>query len=123
MGNDSTDINKLLQKSVIDPDFPDAPFEWTQDGAKRIAREEGLELTDVHWEVVRAMQHFYARHENSPTITLPELNDALEEHFHSKGGVKHLYTVFPGGPIAQSSRLAGLKAPAGTTVPGFGSVA
>lgn len=123
MGNDSTDINKVLQKSAPDPDFPCAPFEWTRDEAKRIASEEGLELTDMHWEVIRAMQRFYAHHENSPIITLPELNDALEEHFHSKGGVKYLYTLFPGGPIAQSCRLAGLKAPGGATVPGFGSVA
>jgi tRNA 2-thiouridine synthesizing protein E len=37
--------------------------------------------------------------------------------------MKYLYTLFPGGPIVQGCRLAGLKAPAGATDRGFGSVA
>jgi tRNA 2-thiouridine synthesizing protein E len=52
-----------------------------------------------------------------------ELQDALEEKFHHKGGMKYLFTLFPGGPVAQGCRLAGLKAPAGATDRGFGSVA
>ena len=32
-------------------------------------------------------------------------------------------TLFPGGPVAQGCRLAGLKAPAGAVDRGFGSVA
>jgi TusE/DsrC/DsvC family sulfur relay protein len=123
MENVSTDINKLIQGSPTDPDFPCAPFEWTRDEAKRIASEEGLELTDEHWEVIRALQRYYAQHENNAAINLRELHDALDEHFHPKGGVKYLYTLFPGGPIAQSCRLAGLKAPFMATDRGFGSVA
>ncbi|MDP2254416.1 MAG: TusE/DsrC/DsvC family sulfur relay protein, partial [Thiobacillus sp.] len=61
----STDINKLIQEPATDPDFPCAPFEWTRDEAKRSASEEGLELTDEHWEVIRALQRYYAQHENN----------------------------------------------------------
>jgi tRNA 2-thiouridine synthesizing protein E len=51
-----------------------------------------------------------------------ELHDALDENFHGKGGLKYLYQLFPGGPVAQGCRIAGLKAPAGATDKSFGSV-
>lgn len=119
----ATDINKMIQERATDPDFPHAPLEWSRENAKQIAREEGLELTEDHWEAIRALQHYYAQHEDDTVINLRELHDALDEHFHPKGGLKFLYTLFPGGPIAQSCRLAGLKAPFMATDPSFGSVA
>lgn len=51
-----------------------------------------------------------------------ELHDALDEKFHWKGGIGYLYRLFPGGPIAQGCRIAGLRAPAGAVDRGFGSV-
>jgi tRNA 2-thiouridine synthesizing protein E len=104
------------------PGFPHAPAGWTREAAVKVARDEGLDLDDNHWETVRALQEFYARHQDSP-IVLRELHDALDERFHTKGGKKFLYELFPGGPVAQGCRIAGLKAPAGTTDKGFGSVA
>ena len=118
----STDINQLIREPVTDPDFPHAPLDWTRDDALKIAREEGLKLTEGHWEVVRALQQYYAHHADDTTINLRDLHDALDEHFHQQGGVKYLYTLFPGGPIAQSCRIAGLKAPYIATDPSFGSV-
>jgi len=60
----STDINKLIQEPVTDPAFPHAPLDWTRDHAIEIAREEGLELKEDHWEVIRALQNYYAHHED-----------------------------------------------------------
>lgn len=123
MMDTSTDINKLIGDPVTDPDFPYAPLDWTREDAMKAAREENLELTDTHWEVIRALQSFYAHHEDTSVISLRELHDALDEHFHPQGGLKYLYTLFPGGPIAQSCRLAGLKAPFMASDRSFGSVA
>lgn len=119
----STDINQMIREPVIDPSFPHAPLDWTRDAAMTIAREEGLELTEDHWETIRALQNYYAQHQDETVINLRDLHDALDECFHPKGGLKFLYTLFPGGPIAQSCRLAGLKAPFMATDPSFGSVA
>ncbi len=119
----ATDINQLIREPVIDPDFPHAPLDWTRDDALAAAREEGLELSWNHWEAIRAMQAYYAQHEDETLIPLRELHDALDEHFHPQGGLKFLYTLFPGGPIAQICHLAGLKAPAIATDRSFGSVA
>jgi len=105
-----------------EPRFPHAPEGWTAAAAAETAKREGLALGEGHWAALRALQEYYARHE--PTaINLRELHDALDEKFHREGGIRHLYLLFPGGPIAQGCRIAGLKAPAGATDRGFGSVA
>ncbi|HEY9098764.1 MAG TPA: TusE/DsrC/DsvC family sulfur relay protein [Thiobacillus sp.] len=119
----STDINQLIRQSAPDPDFPHAPLDWTREEAEAVARQEKLTLTDNHWEAVRALQNYYAHHEDEATINLRNLHDALDEHFHQQGGLKFLYTLFPGGPIAQSCRLAGLQAPFIASDKGFGTVA
>jgi tRNA 2-thiouridine synthesizing protein E len=123
MLNISTDINKLTRESVTDPSFPHAPLDWVREDAIKIAREESLELTADHWEAIRAVQNYYAHHEDESVINLRDLHDALDEHFHQQGGLKFLYTLFPGGPITQSCRLAGLKAPYIAADRSFGSVA
>ena len=48
-----------------------------------------------------------------------ELHDALDVNFHGKGDIRYLYQIFPGGPVAQGCRIAGLKAPAGATDKSF----
>lgn len=119
----ATDINRLIQQTEIDPDFPYAPLDWSRDEAIAIAQAEGIKPTQSHWEAVRALQRYYAQHADEATINLRGLHDALDEHFHHQGGLRYLYTLFPGGPIAQVCRMAGLKAPAIASDPSFGSVA
>ncbi|MCF7989439.1 MAG: TusE/DsrC/DsvC family sulfur relay protein [Thiohalocapsa sp.] len=102
-----------------DPEFPDAPAEWSRETAHGAARADQVELTDDHWTVIRALQHFFADRD-SPNVR--ELHDALDERFHAKGGLKYLYGIFPGGPVAQGCRFAGLQAPASAVDKSFGSV-
>jgi tRNA 2-thiouridine synthesizing protein E len=103
------------------PGFPHAPPGWTRERALEAARGEKLAPGEDHWEMVRALQEYYARH-GKVAINVRELHDALEERFHRHGGMKYLFQLFPGGPVAQGCRLAGLKAPAGAADKGFGSV-
>jgi len=104
-----------------DPRFPHAPEGWTQAAAVEAARQEGIALVEEHWDAVRALQEYFARHEPT-TVNLRELHDALDEKFHRQGGIKRLYQLFPGGPVAQGCLIAGLKPPAGAIDRGFGSV-
>jgi len=105
-----------------DPKFPHAPEGWTPVAAVETAKSEGVSLSEEHWEVVRALQEYFAKHEPN-AIHLREMHDALDEKFHRAGGIRHLYMLFPGGPIAQGCRTAGLPVPAGAIDRGFGSVA
>jgi tRNA 2-thiouridine synthesizing protein E len=104
------------------PGFPHAPAGWTRAEAASAAQADGLEPAESHWEAVRALQEYFARHDDIPSINSRELHDALEEHFHSLGGMRYLYKLFPGGPVMQGCRIAGLQAPAGSADRGFGSV-
>jgi len=106
---------------ATDPDFPNAPAGWSQSEAARAAASEGLQPDASRWEVIRALQEYYARHDD-PTINTRDLHDALEERFHSEGGMKYLYLLLPGGPVSQGCRIAGLEPPAGSADKGFGSV-
>jgi tRNA 2-thiouridine synthesizing protein E len=101
--------------------FPFAPAQWTPAVAQVEADNQGLQLGEDHWNELRALQEYYSRHDEK-RINVRELHDALEERFHDKGGVKYLYELFPGGPIAQGCRLAGLEPPSGAEDRGFGSV-
>jgi len=101
------------------PDFPLAPEDWSPAEAEQQARSNGLEPGPDHWEAVRALQEYYARHE---AANVRELHDALDERFHARGGIKYLYQLFPGGPVAQGCQLAGLTPPAGASDASFGSV-
>ena len=99
--------------------FRDAPEDWMPAHARELAAEAGLKLTEDHWEVIRVLQGCY-KDEVSPRIRL--LRDALEARFAGKGGMKYLFGILPGGPIAQGCVLAGLKPPAGARDLSFGSV-
>ena len=105
--------------SVSAESFPHAPHAWDISVAEAVAREDGLTMTDDHWELIKALQEYYDKVEFPK---LREITDALEEHFHNKGGMKYLYKIIPGGPIAQGCRLAGLEVPAGAVDKSFGSV-
>lgn len=102
-----------------DARFPHAPEGWTSAAAEAMAGVDGLRLEEAHWELIRALQSFFATDE---TPNVRALHDALDEHFHAQGGIKYLYELFPGGPVAQGCRLAGLQAPAGAVDKSYGSV-
>lgn len=106
---------------VTDPNFPNAPAGWSQDEADSAAEAEGLQPDASRWDVIRALQEYYVRHDD-PTINTRDLHDALDERFHTAGGMKYLYRLFPGGPVSQGCRIAGLEPPAGSADKGFGSV-
>ena len=114
-------MNSMGGNGVENPDFPNAPAGWTQEQATSQATADGLSAGSEHWDMVRAPQEFYSKHDD-PRINSRELHDALEERFHSQGGMKYLYDLFPGGPVTQGCRLAGLEPPGGSTDTGFGSV-
>lgn len=100
--------------------FPNAPLNWDIKAAKETAISDGLKLSDDHWDLIRALQEYYRKVEFPK---LRQIKDALEEKFHSRGGMKYLYQIIPGGPVAEGCRLAGLSVPAGAVDKSFGSTA
>lgn len=114
-----SDIMNPNLQAERDPTFPHAPPDWTRATAEGVAKDEAIDLDSDHWELVRGLQSYFAKHE---TPNMRELHDALDEKFHVKGGLKYLYKILPGGPVAQGCRLAGIEPPPGSINSSFGSV-
>ena len=76
--------------------------QWNREVATDIAREEGIELTDKHWEVLSYLQEQYR---NEVPLTIRRVG---------KSGVvsiKEFYALFPEGPLKKASRIAGIPKP------------
>jgi tRNA 2-thiouridine synthesizing protein E len=77
--------------------------QWTREVAAELAKEEGIELTDKHYEVLEFLRQ---SHDKGETLTIRKVG---------KSGIvdiKGLYELFPGGPLKHSSKLAGIPKPA-----------
>ena len=118
-----TDINRyILNERAISQDPEGYLSElppWSTTRARELAAEEHIEMTDEHWNIVCFLRERFI-HEGQAKSGR-QLVAALEELYLDKGGRRYLYTLFPGGPVAQASRIAGLPLPAYTTDPHFGS--
>ena len=79
------------------------PEQWNEDIAKEIAREEEIELTDKHFEVLNFLREQSIAGES---LSIRKVgNSGIVD-------IKGLYQLFPGGPLKKSSRIAGIPKPA-----------
>ena len=71
--------------------------------AAEIAKEENLELTDKHFEVLDFIREKLAKGE---TITIRSVgNSGITD-------IKGFYTLFPGAPMKKAAKIAGIPKPA-----------
>lgn len=112
----STAANEWVPEHLSTTDFD----EWDEDVAKALAAAEGVELTDEHWDVVHYLRE-RCRTEGTE-CSARQVSQALAERYAEKGGKRYLYTLFPGGPVFQASKIAGIPMPAHVVDLSFGSV-
>ena len=77
--------------------------DWSKEIAAEMAKEDGIELTDKHYEVLEYLRDQEAA---GASLTIRRVG---------KSGItdiKGLYQLFPGGPLKKSSRIAGIPKPA-----------
>ena len=92
---------------------------WDRDQGLEQAGKEGLTLTDVHWEIIYFLRKRYVQYGDPESAR--EVAKDLEAAFADQGGEKFLRRLFPGGPVTQGSRVAGLPVPAYSVDPSFGT--
>ena len=92
---------------------------WSREIAQTQARLEGLgDLSETQWRVILALRGLYRK--NGRAENVRQLVRTLENEFAIEGGRRHLYEMFPAGPITQGSRLAGVPPPPNSSDPSFG---
>jgi tRNA 2-thiouridine synthesizing protein E len=93
---------------------------WTEQQARVIAAEEGIEMTPAHWEVVHFVREQCELAEGP--CNARKIIRAMQERFRDQGGKRYLYSLFPGGPVKQAVHIAGLPMPPETLDLSFGTV-
>lgn len=76
--------------------------DWNEEMAKEIAKEEDIDLTARHWDVLKYLQDQYKQ------------DVPLSIRKVGKSGVvdiKEFYALFPKGPLKISSKIAGIQKP------------
>jgi tRNA 2-thiouridine synthesizing protein E len=76
--------------------------QWSQEVAMSIAKEEGIELEEKHWQVLDYLQDQYKK-EIPITIRKVGKSGVVE--------IKEFYQLFPDGPLKKASRIAGIPKP------------
>lgn len=85
--------------------------DWTPEIARRLAIEDGIQLTDPHWTVINFLRDFYDDFQTAPPVRAM-VKTLRETHGSDIGNSAHLQQLFPEGPLRQASKLAGLPKPA-----------
>jgi tRNA 2-thiouridine synthesizing protein E len=77
--------------------------QWTKEIAAEIAKEEGIELTDKHFELIDFIRNKV------------EKGEALTIRGIGKSGIvdiKGFYQLFPGAPLKKATKISGVPKPA-----------
>ena len=88
--------------SVTDDGYMSDPNQWSKEIAVEIANEEGLSLTDKHFEVIEFIREKTAK------------GEALTIRSIGKSGIidtKGFYELFPCAPLNKATRIAGIAKP------------
>ena len=86
--------------------------EWTEDVAGAIAKQENIEMSQNHWEVVNFLRDYYNEYQIAPAVRV--LTKAIGKKLGAdKGSSQYLYELFPYGPAKQACKIAGLPKPTG----------
>jgi tRNA 2-thiouridine synthesizing protein E len=86
--------------------------DWDEDIASYLAQQEGVTMTDQHWEVITFLRDYYNEFQIAPAVRV--LTKAIGKKLGpEKGNSQYLYELFPYGPAKQACKIAGLPKPTG----------
>lgn len=97
---------ELLKTVQLDEEgFLVNPDDWTPELAEALAKEEGIELTEKHWQVIHFCREKAKETGASPTLREISVGTGIP--------IKDLFQLFPKAPAKRVARIAGLKKPQG----------
>ena len=90
--------------------FLRALSDWSEAAATELALQEGIALSEAHWEIIRLVQDFYSEFEISPAMR-PLIKYITQKLGTEKGRSLYLLKLFPQSPAKLISKIAGLPKP------------
>lgn len=76
--------------------------QWNKEVGIEIAKENSIELTDKHWEVLSYLQE---KHNKEETLSVRGIKKS------DVVNIKEFFALFPGGPLKISTMIAGIPKP------------
>jgi tRNA 2-thiouridine synthesizing protein E len=77
--------------------------DWSEELAKKLATQLGIELTDEHWKVLNSARAIEAESGSSPGLR--KISKRAETP------IKSIYKLFPDGPAKLIAKIAGIPKP------------
>lgn len=86
--------------------------DWSEEVAVVLSKQDDLELTERHWQLVNWIRSYYQENGTAPNLRVMTKNIGgdLGEEWSDK---KYLFDLFPYGPAKQAARYAGMPKPTG----------
>ncbi|BCD97629.1 TusE/DsrC/DsvC family sulfur relay protein [Marinagarivorans cellulosilyticus] len=84
--------------------------DWSEPVANALAKNEGIELTNAHWEIIHCLQQFYREFDLSPAMR-PLIKYIGIQLGKEKANSIYLLQLFPGSPAKVAAKVAGLPKP------------
>ncbi len=82
--------------------------DWNKEVAEEIAKDEGVELTDKHWDVINYLRDEFVNNNGNLPNTRNMVKAMAKAWGEKKIDAKVLYDLFPGNPSKQAGRIGGL---------------
>lgn len=103
---DGFDFNGKVYKTDEDG-YLENRDEWNMEVAGYFAKEEGVEMTEAHWEIVKFIREYYE--ENKIVLEDRLLFKAVSKKLGpEKGNKGYLYELYQRGPSKQAAKIGGL---------------
>lgn len=84
--------------------------QWNQGVAEELAKIEGLELDNAHWEILFFIRDYYRQFKHLPNARM--FASAIRKRLgEDKGNSRYLQKLFPQGPLKYACKIAGLPKP------------
>ena len=81
--------------------------DWSEDVAEAMAKEDGIELTDKHWDVIKYLRDEHVNNGGNEPMERALMKD-MGKIWGKKPTSKELYVLFPLAPTKQGRKFAGL---------------
>lgn len=101
----SIDVDRDAEGYLMNPDS------WTDDIAIQLAKEEGIDLTESHWQVLNFIRAYFSENRVVPDVRHVDAYLVTENKLDKKEAKQHLFQLFPYGYVKQACKISGMRKP------------
>jgi len=100
----------MLQLQLDKDGFLLDHLSWNEDTAQLLAKNESIELTPQHWQLIHMIRQFYSEFALSPAMR--PLSKYIKLHLSAEQASSiYLMQLFPQSPAKYLAKIAGLPRP------------